>query len=822
MCQAKNHVVPIAVTPRTILESGKLQNEMHAGLWMDKFVQSWNQQDPTKDWQNSVQRPAIEEVVRLSQNSPKNLDFAKLLARHRLLTHREPTKTFLATAISPFALHLARASSLENASVCLHPIYGFAYIPGSGLKGMAHAYACEIFLPTQADPEQAWSDICNVFGHAPSPWLRDLAKSLDNRFGSGVGKAKIIAPRDASTGSVVFHDAWPAQWPKLICDIVNCHHTDYYGASDKIVPPPGDWENPNPVYFAAIAPNTTFEFAISPRGCTRLTATPSACASSITELATQWLAGALTRLGAGSKTNAGYGTFRIDNQTNESLPLLKEVQNTWQNAIAKKARAEFTCTLELVTPAFLSGANHDDPSGCDLRPATLRGQLRWWWRTMHAGHLDPASLRQLETAIWGDSKTGGAVRIELEPLSPKQGQRFDKFQFASVTDRCSEYGIPNATDSKKVAAGIAYLAFGMDEAAKDHAGNKTRKQRFCMEQAAGWRIRLIARGMASYDSDSILTQAKSALFLLARFGGVGSKSRNGFGSLQLFDAESDSLQVCLDNASSFRTKPQSTKPMGNCETSAFSAVAGNVAVLFPWSDVWTVLEQVGFAVQAFAISYKHRITKQALGLPRLTKTSERFSPSGTFSEIWETAVRKRDERNVRYASPWHIQLSPHASGFVVRCIAFVQPGLPSADASSKLLHEWTQFVKADLERRAKLSPLTITVRPRNVNYADVGKRSTAAQSGKPTSASAKRANGSAATVKILGVRIKGGYDVQEVDRPKSGVLNLGTVPTPLPEIGSLQSVFIHDDNPTCPQYRWDNPHAGKTPKKPHTKNKGWK
>ena len=173
MSQTNSHIVPVSDALRLVLASGKLHSEMHAGLWMDKYVPSWNSEKPIGDWSNRVQRPAVEEIVRLSQNSPKNLDYAKLLARHQLETHREPAKTFLATAISSFALHLARASALENASVCLHPIYGFAYIPGSGLKGMAHAYACEIWLPTQPDIKLAWRQIDDVFGWANTRDRRD-------------------------------------------------------------------------------------------------------------------------------------------------------------------------------------------------------------------------------------------------------------------------------------------------------------------------------------------------------------------------------------------------------------------------------------------------------------------------------------------------------------------------------------------------------------------------------------------------------------------------------------------------------------------------
>ena len=47
----------------------------------------------------------------------------------------------------PLTLHLVRASALENAGICLHPLYGFVYLPGTGLKGMARAYAETVWLP---------------------------------------------------------------------------------------------------------------------------------------------------------------------------------------------------------------------------------------------------------------------------------------------------------------------------------------------------------------------------------------------------------------------------------------------------------------------------------------------------------------------------------------------------------------------------------------------------------------------------------------------------------------------------------------------------
>ena len=56
------------------------------------------------------------------------------LRRSRMLVACSATR-FKATTVGPLTLHLARASGLENAGIHLHPIYGFASLPSSGLKG---------------------------------------------------------------------------------------------------------------------------------------------------------------------------------------------------------------------------------------------------------------------------------------------------------------------------------------------------------------------------------------------------------------------------------------------------------------------------------------------------------------------------------------------------------------------------------------------------------------------------------------------------------------------------------------------------------------
>ncbi|MBU4478018.1 MAG: type III-B CRISPR module RAMP protein Cmr6 [Candidatus Omnitrophica bacterium] len=373
------------------------------GLWLDKFAMPGEQKK---------QHEEIKHVCLLNDNVKKE-GFALLVdARsNRETTFGKNALKFTAQTTGSFTLHLARALALENAGICLHPVYGFAYIPGTAIKGMAHAFACGVWLPTQSNKQEAWDKVCKVFGWAPSPWLNELVKDLKKKC-----DCDIAVREGASVGDIIFHDAWPVEWPGLICDIANNHHQKYYSGEDNM--PPGDWENPKPVYFLAVKPETEFDFALSLNSIAAIKHA-QATDDDITDLlklAGQWLLGVLEHRGAGAKTNSGYGRFELVEKSEEDKTLKAESKRIWDKAIREGNFCEETFTLELVTPAFLAGANQEKED-CHLRPATLRGHLRWWWRTMYAGHLDIATLKELEDAIWGNTKNSGIVNITLTCLN---------------------------------------------------------------------------------------------------------------------------------------------------------------------------------------------------------------------------------------------------------------------------------------------------------------------------------------------------------------------------------------------------------------------
>ena len=65
----------------------------------------------------------------------------------------------------------------------------------------------------------------------------------------------------------------------------------------------------------------------------------------------------------------------------------------------------FTC--ETITPMFLSGADGQTP---ELRPPSIKGALRFWWRAMH-GHLSLKELKEKENAIFGGTDASGRSKL---------------------------------------------------------------------------------------------------------------------------------------------------------------------------------------------------------------------------------------------------------------------------------------------------------------------------------------------------------------------------------------------------------------------------
>jgi len=209
--------------------------------------------------------------------------------------------------------------------------------------------------------------------------------------------------------------------------------------------------------------------------------------------------------------------------------------------------------LEVVTPAFLAGA---DQHHVELRSASLKGLLRWWWRASE-GHRFPtaAALAEAEAGIFGSAelKLKSPLQVGVELLSSQMV--IPRGKDAPTSSAQYSYGRKDREGSVHTgkAQALHYLGYGpmrlaskeereAAEAGRDPAllGADRRAKRGVLyirpafAPGSVFKVRLAWRdGSLSDDQGDQLLRACGAWLAL---GGVGCRSRKGFGSLHLINA----------------------------------------------------------------------------------------------------------------------------------------------------------------------------------------------------------------------------------------------------------------------------------------------
>lgn len=690
-------------------------SQRHPGLQLDKLSAAGDQKN---------QRNALEEVTRTQGNTEL---LRTLCARRQAMLDALGAKRLSMITRGSLTLHLSRSGALENAGIALHPVYGFVYLPGSGIKGLARAWAETVWASAQPDKKAAWRQIEEACGWSPG--------SERHKTSWRPTTDEVAIPAGAAAGRLVFHDAWPLRWPRLILDVINNHHVKYYDGKDA----PGDWEEPTLVYFLAAGRDERFEFAISDRK-------PED--DGLLDLACGWLRDALTTEGAGAKTAAGYGRFK---------PAEGEAPAVPSPDFAKADFASASFNLKLVTPAFLAGASQQQ-GDCDLRPATLRGLLRWWWRTMHAAHLDRSTLKKLETAVWGDAESGSPVRIAVDLAEDRAPVLYDdKDGFRPKPEFKRQHDLQDPPN-KKTTQGLFYASYGM-------ADDPNKENRWYRPAGSCWSVTLTARagrfGDISLRPRQLLDQATAALWLLCRFGGLGSKGRKGFGSFEDIRGIA-SLKQCQEFAQAFREVCRLPDRAGETPSPVLERIK-RLELQTPWRNSWTALDQLGFGIQAFAQRYAHKEEKKALGLPRNI-----HGPRNSRMRHQDPATHKPPkklsaEKGNRHAAPvlYHLARSD-AGQLLIRVTAFPAHSLPNLDESERMLSELLEFLGTELKRRVQ-------------GGADIGQREPRPQ---PPNSRAEPPNSRAEPLPKAGDRVeaelltektkKGGWKAKHLDSSISG------------------------------------------------------
>lgn len=607
--------------------------------------------DPAKGcWSVSLR---LDKVVTIGGSEAKLRELKAVVKSHN--DHQNAKETFVprvdfkplvGTLRSNLIINQA-GGVLENAGISLHPHFNVPFIAGSAVKGVArHAAWCEWKAVTDESRKKDLSErIAATFGYPTQ--ADDLDKALEK---SGCSK---------QSGSVAFMAAYPCN--------KNGDAAPATLAMDILTPHGGnDWTNPVPNSFPVVQKGTSFKFVVGPA---------KFGGEKCIEDAIQWLKTGLTAGGLGAKTAAGYGVFKIQG---EPVPI-----------------AAKSYTLRLVSPAFLRGALGDEGK---LRESSLRGVIRYWWRILFRSVLGQDDLSKLETIVWGGAEkppTASQIVIRLVPTSDGQIILFDKEKQAHM--------LPRSFDQKRT-TGVAYASYGMDDF-KKVKGNKVRTQRRVLLPGAEWRLEVSFRPRDGISINTLALHFELALKALCTYGGIGAKSRKGFGSLDC-GMELDISDTRLRNEMADAVTPFGLA-LDPDRAGDYSFLSKNrldpLSVTLDTRNVWAAVDRIGYAMQATAASYKHRRIKAAAGLPRKIHGPDKKGPLKNQHGRWAPPESLRPEGGTlpkadRFASPLFVHVAPGENGNLkVNAIAFPSRLVRSIDDSREVLDAYLEDIQSILQ-----------------------------------------------------------------------------------------------------------------------------
>ena len=180
----------------------------------------------------------------------------------------------------------------------------------------------------------------------------------------------------------------------------------------------------------------------------------------------------------------------------------------------------------VVTPMFCGGA---DPERAELRLSSFKGTLRYWWRALAWQRYDGdlVEIRKREDLLFG-SAGGGRSSVTMRLESAGGLARVSADEELTVGNEALDRHRRH-TRNATVGLGVRYLGYGVMK----HTGQLTRE---CLQAPFEFRVRMRVRHpnrgreVTSVAGRGLLRDALTAVGV---FGGVGAKSRKGFGSLVL-------------------------------------------------------------------------------------------------------------------------------------------------------------------------------------------------------------------------------------------------------------------------------------------------
>lgn len=166
---------------------------------------------------------------------------------------------------------------------------------------------------------------------------------------------------------------------------------------------------------------------------------------------------------------------------------------------------------KLITPFFGGGVNPGEADPVTLiRGTEIRGQLRFWWRACRGGRFDGdlKAMKKVEDEIWGTAynKKGGEPPLQAQTVQ--------------IAIEIINQGAPILFNDRSVPA---YAAFPLQPSDADKQARNPPK---AVQKDVTFKL------IISFPKAQKM-EAEAALWAWETFGGIGGRTRRGFGALHL-------------------------------------------------------------------------------------------------------------------------------------------------------------------------------------------------------------------------------------------------------------------------------------------------
>ena len=216
-----------------------------------------------------------------------------------------------------------------------------------------------------------------------------------------------------------------------------------------------------------------------------------------------------------------------------------------------KTGVEKSFQIELITPMFGGGAEAKlADTSLPIRPTSIRGHLQFWWRaTVGAAFSTPEELRDAQSKLWGSTTLASPVTVSLGDVNSDRAVQCALIQW-NPNARRGEGGFGTNWQSpfNIIGTSLPYALFPFQGVVPRPDRNAV------VESPPSDCIHHATFHLRIHVPEALAEQVETAIWAWVNFGGLGSRTRRGCGSLfckQFATKDANELKARLEKHSAF-------------------------------------------------------------------------------------------------------------------------------------------------------------------------------------------------------------------------------------------------------------------------------